>query len=102
MPYFVPGCEFSEDRHEHDHVAERIVTSACHQLMPGAMRPDGEHVGRDAVGHRDPQRRVRVRRPGALLELRRREVLVVERRIVEDDVVARARRGRPGAQSARP
>jgi len=39
MPYFVPGCEFSRMGMRTMVLPRRIVTRACHQLMPVDMRP---------------------------------------------------------------
>ena len=40
MPYFVPGCELSRIGTSTMVLPSRIVTSACRQFMPAAMRPD--------------------------------------------------------------
>src|SRR5258705_5876075 len=40
IPYFVPGCEFSRIGIRTMVLPRRIVTSACDQLMPDAIRPD--------------------------------------------------------------
>src|SRR5690349_19085732 len=40
MPYFVPGCEFNRIGNSTMVLPRRIVTSACDQFMPEAMRPD--------------------------------------------------------------
>jgi hypothetical protein len=40
MPYFVPGCEFKRIGASTMMLPSRIVSSACHQLMPAAIRPD--------------------------------------------------------------
>src|SRR5580765_2473918 len=46
MPYFVPGCEFSKMGTRTIVFPRRIVTSACDQLMPDAIRPDASmYVG---------------------------------------------------------
>ena len=40
MPYFVPGCEFSRIGTSTMVLPSRTVTSACHQFMPAAIKPD--------------------------------------------------------------
>ena len=57
-------------------------------------QPRREHVGRDAVRHRDPQRRVVVGRPVAPRDRHRREVVVVERTRLDRASDRSARRGR--------
>ena len=86
MPYFVPGCEFRRIGDEHDRVAEEDREERLLPVHPAVHEARGQHVRRDAVRHRDPQRRVVVRRPGASGDRNRGEILVVER--------ARRERGR--------
>ena len=40
MPYFVPGCELSRIGTSTIVFPRTIVTSACFQFMPEAIRPD--------------------------------------------------------------
>ena len=79
MPYFVPGCELSRIGIEHDRVAEHDREERLPPVHAGRDQPRRQHVGRDAVRHADPQRRVVVGRPVAPRDRHRREVVVVER-----------------------
>src|SRR6266542_55725 len=46
MPYFVHGCEFKRIGIRTIVLPRRIVTSACDQFMPDAIRPDASmYVG---------------------------------------------------------
>ena len=79
MPYFVPGCEFEQDRDQHDGVAEQNREERLRPVHAGRHQPRRQHVGRDAVRHADPERGVVVGGPVAPRERDRREVVVVER-----------------------
>src|SRR6185295_9495450 len=46
IPYFVPGCELSRIGMRTMVLPRRIVTSACDQFIPDAIRPDASmYVG---------------------------------------------------------
>jgi hypothetical protein len=76
-----------EDGQEDNRVADEDREQRLPPVHARADEPGRQHVRRDAVRHGDPERRVRVRAPRTLRDLRRREVLVEERRIIEDDVL---------------
>ena len=69
-----------QDRDEHDGVAERDREERLPPAHARGHQSRRQHVGRDAVRHADPQRRVVVGRPVAPRDRDRREVFVVERR----------------------
>ena len=70
------GVAVQQHRHQHDHVGERDRDERLHPVHPERDQAGGQHVGRDAVGHPDPQRRVVVGGPGAPLDRHGREVAV--------------------------
>jgi len=78
-----PRVRVEEDGDEDDRVADEDGDDGLPPRHPELDEPRGHHVGRDAVGEADPQRREGVRRPRALLDARRREVLVEEARVRE-------------------
>ena len=46
MPYFVPGCELRTIGTRTIVLPSRMVTMACHQLIPSLMSPDARmYVG---------------------------------------------------------
>ena len=83
-----------QDRDEHDRVAEQDRDERLPPVHARGHEARREHVGRDAVRHADPQRRVVVGGPVAPRDRHRREVVVVER--------ARLDRGRCSTSSTRP
>ena len=94
---FGPGVGVQHHRNQHDQVSEADREQRLPPVHPDRDEPAGHHVRRDAVRHRDPQRGVVVRRPGAARCRDRGEVGVEERaradvggEIVE---LGRARRG---------
>ena len=68
-----------QDREENDRVAEEDRDERLPPVHARGHQPRRQHVGRDAVRHGDPQRRVVVGRPVAPRDRHRREVFVVER-----------------------
>ena len=74
-----PWMGVEQDWNEDDGVAEEDGDERLPPVHAARHQPRREHVGRDAVRHADPQRRVVVGRPGACGERNRREVVVVER-----------------------
>ena len=73
------GMRIEQDGREHDRVAEKDGRECLRPIHAGGHQAGSEHVGRDAVRHADPQRRVVVRRPGAPGERHGREIVVIER-----------------------
>jgi hypothetical protein len=76
------GVRIQEDRHKHNRVPQQ---NRAQRLFPAHSRADqsgGQHVGRNAMRHRDPQRREVVCAPRTLLGARRSQVLVVKPRRV--------------------
>ena len=78
IPYFVPGCELSKYRREHDGVAKQDRDQRLPPVHPRRDQPRRHHIGRNAVRHRDPKRGVVIGRPVALCDRHRREVFVVK------------------------
>ena len=74
-----PGMGVEQDWNEDDGVAEEDGDERLPPVHAARHQPRRQHVGRDAVRHADPQRRVVVGRPRAGGERNRREVVVVER-----------------------
>ena len=79
----VPGCELSKYRSEHDRIAEQDREQRLPPVHPRRDQPRRHHIGRDAMGHRDPQCGVVVRRPVAFRDRHGCEVFVIERQILE-------------------
>ena len=85
MPYFfAPACALRSMGTRTIRFPNRIVPTACHQLIPARDETAGEHVGGDADGHGNPERGVVVDAPGALGLGDGREVFVVQSGIVHD------------------
>ena len=77
----VPACALSSIGMSTIRLPSRMVPMACYQSHASGDQAGGEHVGRDANAHRDPERGVVVDAPGALLGRHGREVVIVERGI---------------------
>ena len=82
-PVLRPGVRVEQDRDEDDRVAEQDREHGLHPAHTRGHEARGQHVGRNAMRHADPQRRVVVRRPTALVNRDRRQVRVVERTRLE-------------------
>ena len=76
---FRAGMRVQQNRNQDDGVAEQDREQRLPPVHPGRHQARGEHVGRDAVRHADPQRGVVVGRPGAPADGHRGQVGVVER-----------------------
>ena len=75
---FRAGMGVEEDRDEDDRVAEEDREQRLLPVHPAVHEARGQHVRRDAVRHRDPQRRVVVGRPGAPGDGDGREIFVIK------------------------
>ncbi len=70
-----------QHRNEHDEVTEEDGEDGLLPIHAPGDERSGQHVGRDLHGHREPQRDVVVRRPGAAIRFSGREVCVVKTRV---------------------
>ena len=80
MPYFVPACALSTIGHEHDQVAEEDREDRLPPVHPLFDHARGQHVGRHAGRHRNPQHRHVASRPAPPRTRHRRHVVAVVRR----------------------
>ena len=69
-----PGVGVEDHRHQDDRVAQEDREDRLPPVHPLGDQRRGEHVGRDAGRHRDPERGDVLRAPAPLLERRRGEV----------------------------
>ena len=67
---------------EHDEVAEQNGAYGLPPAHAACDQSTGQHVGRNAHRHRDPEGRVIVEAPGALLRRDGRQIFVVQRGVV--------------------
>jgi hypothetical protein len=73
-----PGMRVQQDRHEDDRVAQQNRDQRLRPVHARRHQARGEHVGRNAMRHADPQRCVVVGGPVPSRDRDRREVLVVD------------------------
>ena len=79
IPYLGTRVRIEQDGNQDDQVAEQDGEERLRPVHAGRHESRGEHVGRDAVRHADPERRVVVGCPGSARDRNRREILVVVR-----------------------
>jgi hypothetical protein len=73
-----PGMTVEEDRNQHDHIAEQDRTQRLQPRHSGVDESRRQHVRRNAVRHRDPQRSKVVGGPVPLREGNRRQIGIVQ------------------------
>ena len=76
---FGAGMRIEQDWHEYDSIAEQNRDQCLPPVHARGDQPRRKHIGRDAVGHPDPERRVVVGGPVSLGTGTGRQIFVVKR-----------------------